>query len=254
MNPEMEELFAEHVDSDFDVFDAEYDQFREDVEGLILGALKVALGPLHALAEAELKELNQKNARDGGRAYDLDENVAVAQHYENQERFLRNMALVALASRLTHALRKMAKNAWFRKGKKKYGTGAHSEFQRLWIEYGERFGFQFEPDQIAFTDTMRVVRNQIVHDGGEANPFKEVTFEAYNQGEEGYLDLSFSKAYPTFVRGSGMFAEVEVNEKQLEEMIERSFGLVRGLAVELRKIELAYIEEMNKQLKERKKG
>jgi hypothetical protein len=244
MNPEFEELFDQPVESNFDSFGAECDQFREDVQGLILGTLNAALERLHESAESELKDLNAKIKEIGGRQYLID-----------QERFLRNMALVALASRLTHALRKMAKPAHFRAGKKQYNAGDNSEFQRLWKEYSERFGFDFQANaaRIAFTETMRKVRNQIVHDGGEGNPFKEVTFESYNQGEDAYLDKSFSQAYPEFVTGNGMFAEVEVSEKQLQEMIDSSYTLLEWLAVELRKQEQVYIEELNKQLKERKK-
>jgi hypothetical protein len=254
MNPEMEDLFDQPIDSTFDAFGADRDQFHEDVHGLILETLKAALERLHERAEAELNDLNAK-IKNTGRQFFVDQHVDVLARNAAQERFLRNMALVALASSLTHTLRKMIKNAWFRKKeKKKYGTGADSEFQRLWLEYSERFDFKVESDLIAFTDTMRKVRNQIVHDGGEANPFKEVTFEELNLSkEETYLDLSFSKAYPDFVTSSGMNGEVEVSQKQLEEMVGRSIALVEWLAVSLRTMELAYIEALNKRRDEEKK-
>jgi hypothetical protein len=82
-------------------------------------------------------------------------------------------ALVALASRLTHALRKVARPAdHFVSRKGRCGTSQDSEFVRLWKEYGERFSIDFiaKSWRIAFVDPMREVRNQIVHDGGEANP------------------------------------------------------------------------------------
>jgi hypothetical protein len=81
----------------------------------------------------------------------------------SQERFLRNMALVALASRLTHALRNMTKSAEsFSPRAKRYEKMTHlSEFNRLWLEYGERFGIDFtvHADRIAFVEPMREVRN-----------------------------------------------------------------------------------------------
>jgi hypothetical protein len=78
-------------------------------------------------------------------------------------------ALVALASRLTHALRKVARPAdHFVSRKGRCGTSQDSEFVRLWKEYGERFSIDFIANswRIAFVDAMREARNQIVHDGG----------------------------------------------------------------------------------------
>ena len=148
-----------------------------------------------------------------------------------RERFLRNMALVALASRLTIALGKLAKAAnHFNPRRKRYGAGSDSEFERLWKEYTERFSIDFmaNAQRIAFVDTMREVRNHIVHEGSEANPIKAGTFESLDLGEDAFLDKSFSETYPEFVSGTGMFAEVEVKEIHLHEMIRSSIALVES--------------------------
>jgi hypothetical protein len=83
------------------------------------------------------------------------------QDYSDQERFVRNMAVVALASRLTHALREMARSAeTFSSRKKRHGGTDKREFQRLWAEYSKRFGMNFDADLIAFIGPIRAVRNQ----------------------------------------------------------------------------------------------
>jgi len=250
----MEELFAEHVDPGFDVFRDEYDQFRDDVQGLILGTLKAALGSLHERAEAELKDLNSK-IKNTGRQFFVDQHIGIVQHNANQERFLRNMAVVALSSRLTHALRKFAKAASYFKPRTKTYKGG-SEYQQLWNEYSDRFAIDFatNADRIAFIEPMRKSRNQIVHNAGEANPFKYgVSFDDLGKGEDAYLELSFSKDCPQFVRGAGMDAEVEINEKQLEEMVDQSFSLLDWLAKELRIQHEAWVQEINREREERKK-
>jgi hypothetical protein len=175
----------------------------------------------------------------------VDEYGVVLATNGRQEQFLRNIALVALASRLTHALRNMARSSeTFNKRKKNYG-GKGSEFDQLWREYTNRFGIDFEAnaDRIAFVETMRKVRNKIVHAGAEANTFKPLDESDLNGGDAGYLDMEFSEEYPEYVSGTGVGAEVNVSEKQLEEHIKASLDLVGWLAGELRTRELASIEK-----------
>jgi len=148
---------------------------------------------------------------------------------------VRNMAVVALASRLTYALREMARPVeTFSSRKKRHGGTDKSEFQRLWAEYSERFGMNFDADLIAFIEPMRAVHNQIVHDGGQANPFKSQVELGLDSDFDDMLDLSFSKQYPQFVQGESSSAEVTVSEEQLEEMIKGSVELVKWSAQELR--------------------
>jgi hypothetical protein len=92
---------------------------------------------------------------------------------------------------------------------------------------------------------MREVRNQIVHDGSEANKFKLLEEIDLNGGDAGYVDLWFSEKYPDYVSGSGMNAEVSVSAKQLEATVKGSLSLVSWLAGELRTQELAIKKARN---------
>ena len=143
------------------------------------------------------------------------------------------MALVALASRLLHTLKKMARLAeHFCPSTRDYE--GKSEFLRLWAEYGARFSIDFKAhaDKIAFVEPI-IVWNQIVHEGADANAWNDATLESLRQGQEPTLDTAFSKAYPHFVTGEGWNAEVVVSQEQLDLMCDASVALVRWLAKEL---------------------
>jgi len=164
-----------------------------------------------------------------------------------REQFLRNMAFVALTSRLATALRNMAWSAQsFSKRKTHYGSARMTEFDRLWLEYTARFGIDFKAnaDRIAFVETMRNVRNRIVHEGGEANPPKmsKPVRKTDSDSDEPSLDLSFSKRYPAYVSRSGIGAQVSVSEAQLAEAVKNSIQLVGWLAGQIRKKEMEVIE------------
>jgi hypothetical protein len=107
------------------------------------------------------------------------------------------MALVALSSRLTHALRNMTKSAESLAPRKKggYGHRGMSEYKRLWMEYTERFRIDFtaNADRIAFIEAMREVRNQIVHEGAEAQTYEFQEDVDWNDGVLAFMDYSFSK-------------------------------------------------------------
>jgi hypothetical protein len=229
-----------------DVFDGENDQFQWDVHILIEGTLRASIRYLDTEARTELGEIEAALKKPFDLEYQehlVDEHVDVLATNYGQERFLRNMAVVALASRLTHSLRNMAKSAeTFSPRKRRYGNKHKriSEFAQLWLEYQERFGIDFiaNKDRIAFVDTMREVRNQIVHDGSEANTLKPLNDIDWDSGDAGYLDLWFSQKYPEYVWGTGMSAEVTVSEEQLQKFIKDSIELVGWLAGELRAMEL----------------
>ncbi len=110
------------------------------------------------------------------------------------------------------------------------------------FDEGRIGAFEFGIDnvnRIAFVDAMRQVRNQIVHEGGEANtlrPFDEIDLF---DGELGYLDKWFSEKYPEYACGDGMGAEVSVSAKLLERNTNSAIELIGWLAGELRKRELA---------------
>jgi len=90
---------------------------------------------------------------------------------------------------------------------------------------------------------MRVVRNQIVHNGGEANKYKSMDDMDLAAGDAGYLDMEFSEKYPEYVSGSGVNAGVNVTQEQLQSMIESSVALVGWLAKELRAREASSLEK-----------
>jgi len=77
------------------------------------------------------------------------------------------------------------------------------------------------------------VRNQIVHEGAEANTWNNATVESLRHGQEPSLDTDFSRAYPHFVTGEDWDAEVVVSQEQLDLICDASVALVRRLATEL---------------------
>ncbi len=213
--------------------------FEADVNLLIRSTLHAALAHLSGTERSELaaiKEALDRATDDEVQHYLVEEHVDVLATGRSQERFIRNMALVALASRLTHVLRKMARLAeHFVPRKKRYGSRSDGEFKQLWMEYADRFGIDFiaNASHIAFVEPMRSVRNQVVHDGAEANAWSESTSESLRQGREPTLDTRFSDAYPEFVHGDGWDAEVVISQAQLDAMCDASIALVRWLAKEL---------------------
>jgi hypothetical protein len=117
-----------------------------------------------------------------------------------------------------------------------------SEFNRLWLEYNERFGLDFtvHADRIAFVEPMREVRNQIVHEGAEAQTYKFQDRIDWGEGVLAFIDNSFAEKYPDCVSENG--SEVNVSEVLLKNAIESSVKLVGWLASELRKRESAHIK------------
>ena len=230
-----------------DAYEGEHYQFQWDVHILIEGTLNASIRYLDSEVRTELTKIEEamkKPLDDEIHEHLVDEHAEVIITASRQESFLRNMVLVGLASRLTHALRNMAKfTETFSARKGRYGNTSMSEFDRVWAEYQERFGIDFvaNKDRIAFVEAMQKVRNQIVHDGSEANTFKPLNEIDWNSGEAGYLDLSFSRKYPEYVWGSGLGAEVMVSKEQLQRAIKASVDLVGWLAEGLRKKELASI-------------
>lgn len=233
-----------------DFYESEYQQFQRDVHILIEGTLDASIEYLSTRVKSDLAQIEgalKKAYDDDHQQHLVDEHVDVLETISSQERFLRNIALVALASRLTHALHNMARSAEsFSPRKKRYGKKHDGEFVQLWAEYQERFGIDLSGEhkgRIAFTETMRDVRNMIVHNGGEANKHKFMDDIILDKGEAGLLDISFSEEYPAFVSGSGIGAEVSVSEEQLQSIIEASVNLVGWLARELRARELASLKK-----------
>lgn len=235
---------------DIDSYDDEYHQFRRDVYLLIEGTLNASKKYLDGECESELakvKAVMDKTSDPEHHYYIEQEYGDVLMTNISQERFLRNMALVALASRLTHALRNMSKSAESfsprtKEHKKRFKKTHLSEFQRLWLEYSERFGIDFavHREHIAFADVMNDVRNQIVHEGAEAQAFKFLYEFDANDANPQYMETWFADTYPAYVSEDG--SEVTVREEQLQDFIQSSVKLVEWLASELRTRELAHIK------------
>jgi hypothetical protein len=127
---------------DIDLYEMEYSQFQWDVHILIEGTLEASILYLDTEARTELGKIEEalkKPFDDEYHEHLVDEHVDVLSTNNGQERFLRNMALVALASRLLHALREMARAAELFCKREKGRYKGSSEFQRLWDEYYCRF-------------------------------------------------------------------------------------------------------------------
>jgi uncharacterized protein YggL (DUF469 family) len=235
---------------DIDSYDDEYQQFQRDVYLLIEGTLNASKQYLDkecGMELAKIKAAMDKTTDSEHHQHLEDEYGDVLLTNISQERFLRNMALVALASRLTHALRNMSKSSESfsprtKEHKKRYKKTHLSEFQRLWLEYSERFGIDFavHTDRIAFIDVMNDVRNQIVHEGAEAQTFKFLYEVEANDTNPQYMETWFTETYPGYVSEDG--SEVNVSEQQLKDAIDVSVGLVKWLASELRMRELEHIK------------
>ena len=226
---------------EIDSYDDEHQQFLWDVYMLIENTRRATSLHLGAKVETDLADIKaaiEKSHDAEAQQYLVDEHVDVLETYSRQEQFLRNMALVALSSRLTHALRNMTKSAESFAPRKKggYGHRGMSEYRRLWMEYTERFGIDFtaNADRIAFVEPMREVRNQIVHEGAEAETYKFQEDIDWNDGVLAFMDDSFSKKYPQYVSDG----DVAVSEGQLTEAVKAAISLVGWLAKELRAQEL----------------
>ena len=220
-----------------DLFEIEASSFEADVNLLIRNTVHAALAHLSSTETTELaaiKKALDSATDDDVQHYLVEEHVDVLATGLAQERFLRNLALVGLASRLHHTLRTLARDA------ERFSPTTHSypgksEFLRLWAEYTARFSIDFKAhaDKIAFVEPMVMVRNKIVHAGAEANSWTPETMEALRDGRGPSFDTTFSDAYPEFVTGEGWNAEVIVSQEQLDSLCDAAVALVRWLATEL---------------------
>lgn len=227
---------------DSDMFELEYESFQWDVHLLVIGALQAGIHYLGSETETEVAKIDDWIANHGSSDRVVDERIDLLATTSAQQRFLRNMALVALASRLIHSLRAMARWAETFSPRRPGRYEGSSEFERLLTEYTERFGIKFvvNGSRINFVKPMVDVRNQIVHDGAEANtikPFEKMSGDRATDGD--ILDMTFSERYPEYVEGSGIGAVVSVSKEQLDGTIKAATQLVAWLAAELRKRELA---------------
>jgi hypothetical protein len=226
----------------WDEYHHEFQKFEREAHTLILMPLHAAISHLKQEAEAEDQKLEPKLSESRGEEAEHYANLQQGnwEYFSDQERFLRNMALVGLLSRLIHSLRGMARTAESINPQvgKYAGEG---ELAKLWTEFTERFNFDFSDlqEEINYLDRLRLVRNQIVHDGGEANKMKKLgESKILPDGTFDMFDTKFSDKFPEFVQGSDSSAEVEVSEAQLDLGIEHSVKIVRWISKQLRAKEL----------------
>jgi hypothetical protein len=241
-----------------DPFYFEYSSFEREVHILILGTLDAANKRLEAEFQEDTAKItvgmDEATIRSSERL--TDDLSELHWFLQDQQRFLRNMSAVGLASRLTHVLRQMARAGenFSPRNKGRYSSDGKdkSEFGRLWVEFRERFNVDVKgnPDLIVFIQPLCAVRNQIVHEGGVANPYKfkgDTLAAPVDHGGKGtpfdpneMLDLNFSTAFPEFVDGEGSDAKVAVSHEQLKKMVKGSLELVKWCAVQIRAKQLAW--------------
>jgi len=225
----------------WDAFRPYCDNFERDVHILILGTLGAAITYLNKEAQEYHDELapDLKTAEGEGLAY-LEEKLGEIWGYVgDQERFLRNMALVALLARVTYTLNSMARSA------ESFGPGdpngyeGNNEFQMLWNEYGVRFEIKFSPKYIQWIEPLRKARNLIIHHGSEANPLKPPDKTPADADVYDHRDLSFSTKYPRMVEGEDYSAEVVITDQQLVSATKKAIELIRYTSSQLRARHLA---------------
>jgi hypothetical protein len=220
----------------FDSFGLDAYLFEHDVHLLILGTLSAAERMLSQQVDKELAEIKAAVEKYGGNQRLDDDWVDTLSTHSEQLRFLRNNGLVALVSHLYRAMRDMAtaannfvENAGpdnYRKG----SFGKKGEWALLLNEYEERFKIVFKSESpLNFLRPMVDARNCIVHDGGKP----------YRINDDLSLDESPAATFPSYVKGEGWSAEVEVSQELLEQNIVESAALVRFLAQRLGALENA---------------
>lgn len=215
---------------EWDIFGDEFRQFEWDLHVLIEGTLAAGRKSLSDQVDSELAKFDEYRALPNANQEHLnDEYVDILAMHNEQDVFLRNVALVSLTTHLNLTIRRMLRQANSKPRKEGRYPGKH-EFARLWSEFADRFGIVFAPEAIGFVEPMVMARNQIVHEGGDAALIQP----------GGSLDTSFSDSCPQYVRLAGSInASVEVTQELLDMNIEKSIALVRSCAERLKAAELS---------------
>jgi hypothetical protein len=176
---------------DWDSFGIIASAFECDVHMLILTGLDASLKLLSTETQAEDAKLMQflPKAKGDAAEYLAQEQADMWIQLSHQEAFLRNMALVALMSRLTHALFTMLRQTdpWALGDSDAYP--AQDEFKKIWAAFRARFGLNLSARYIGWIEPYRRARNRIVHNGGEANPMKPFKDIDVDLGDEGTYDI-----------------------------------------------------------------
>jgi hypothetical protein len=221
-----------------DFFRFEHRKFERDVRVIVMGSLEAGIKQLAREFVGTEKRFNERleGATQEQEDWIIDDFIDIREDHEDQERFLRNIAIVALLSRLTHMLHALARHGNELAPRDANGYYGDNEFKELWAEFRTRFGIQLPPKHIQWIEPFRRARNLIVHHGGEANPLK------YDTDKRGATvvtrDTSFSKRYRQLVEGEEHAAEVRITQVQLTRAGERAIELSAWLAQELRKLQI----------------
>ena len=226
----------------WDTFQVHSAYFRDDVESLVLSPVQAALARLdrEALkAMSGIAPANQELSEEDREMFS-EKKSEIEERAEDQKRFQRNMALVALLARLTYTLKRLSQLGEQitprKKGSYRAKGARDSEFMELFREYRERFQIDLigeDSGRATFLEPLRRARNKIVHEGGRANPFKHSSEVNLVLGDEGFLDMSFSKEVPQLVEGGGSAAQVNISEKQLHIAAASCFELVEWVAAKM---------------------
>ena len=225
-----------------DYFLFEHRKFERDVHTVVLESLEAGIKQLDRVFKrtSERVDARLEGATPEQEDWIIDDFIDIRADHEDQELFLRNIAIVALLARLTHVLRQFARHGDEIAARNDSGYLGENEFQQLWAEFRQRFDIQVPPKHIQWIEPLRRARNLIAHNGGLANPIK------YEANEHGALqpkrDTSFSKRYPQFVEGEGYAAEVRITQIQLIRASTSAVALSAWLATRLRERQLELSE------------
>jgi hypothetical protein len=240
---------------DWDSFQIEAERLQQDVHMLILVTLDAGNQHLRQEVDKNNEKIEQYSVSANGEAAErlAEDQASLWVQLEEQQVFLRNQALVALISRLTHSLRKMLRSAESWSPRDPNGYEGRDEFKTIWMELRKRFDLSLGPRYIQWVEPYRRARNRIVHNGGEANVerhFSEIDPEA--DFDEGFYDTTFSRECRVFVSGTGSTAQVNVTEKLLDHAVEKSIQLVQYVAEQLRAKELEHARKEGEEFRARR--
>jgi hypothetical protein len=227
-----------------DFFRFEHQKSERDVHTVVLESLEAGVKQLERIFNrtSERFDARLEGATPEQEDWIVDDFIDIRADHEDQARFLRNIAIVALLARLTHVLRQLARQGDEIAARSDSGYPGENEFQQLWAEFRLRFGIQVPPKHIQWIEPLRRARNLIVHNGGLANPIK---YEANEHGGlEPKRDTSFSKRYRKFVEGEDYSAEVRITQVQLITASTSAVALSAWLATRLRELQLALRERV----------
>ncbi len=230
-------LSSKHWHRGIDFFRFEHRKLERDLRTVVMDSLEAGIKQL----SREFKTIEKRyDARlDVATAEEenwiIDDFIDLRADHEDQDRFLRNIALVALLSRLTHTLHQLAWHGESIAPRTATEYQGSNEFQKLWAEFRTRFGIEVTPRHIQWIEPLRKA-NLIIHNGGDAHPIK------YERTQSGLFqavrDKSFSKRHLHMVDGDDHASDVRITQIQLLRAVEEALALSAWLSKQLREKQL----------------